>query len=351
MDEQINQPFEYERTALMLAADEGRIEDVKKLLSAKADVNVLDLDFETALMRAAKKGHIEIVKILMEADADVNLSSKYGWTALNYAVYENHFEIAKLIISAGADINKRSGGFSGSGFAVEWASEGGFLEMTKLLLAAGARITGDKYKLLEFAARGGNIEIARLLLEKGLEINEPSDESHPLGAAAESGRLEMVKYLLAAGADINIKSREWLQTALIKAAKQGQSEIVKFLIDAGADIDAEDSEGRTALMWAKFFTLHNKESDVLDQFPETIPNLTNYMERFGLYWSKKLLQPICPKCFVPFQMRESEKGELSVFRCLIEGKNYSAKFFDGTELSLYEAQRLVADIIYLYPEE
>ena len=55
------------RTALMWAAAEGQIKNVKLLLKHKADVSLKDVDGDTAESFAAQKGHTAIVKILQEA--------------------------------------------------------------------------------------------------------------------------------------------------------------------------------------------------------------------------------------------------------------------------------------------
>ena len=52
---------------------------------ARADMSIQDKDGETALMVAAGKGRIDAVKALIEAGADVNAKNSEGKTALDVA--------------------------------------------------------------------------------------------------------------------------------------------------------------------------------------------------------------------------------------------------------------------------
>lgn len=49
----------------MLAVSHGRLEMVRLLLEAGADVNCQDEDGSTALMCASEHGHVDIVKVLL----------------------------------------------------------------------------------------------------------------------------------------------------------------------------------------------------------------------------------------------------------------------------------------------
>jgi tetratricopeptide (TPR) repeat protein len=96
---------------LMEAAFKGDLAELKRLLSAGADVNVKDDDLSTPLMVAASQGHTAIVRELLARGADINMQNKYGWTPLMLATSAKHTEIIKLLLSNGADlkIKKRDG--------------------------------------------------------------------------------------------------------------------------------------------------------------------------------------------------------------------------------------------------
>ena len=59
-------------------------------------------DGNTALMLAANRGFLDIVKRLLASGADVNIRAKDGWTALAAAEMIGDTEIAELIKKAGA---------------------------------------------------------------------------------------------------------------------------------------------------------------------------------------------------------------------------------------------------------
>lgn len=69
----------------MLAVSHGRVEVVRLLLSAGADVNVQDADGSTALMCAAEHGHTTIVKLLLaQTDIDLDLRDNVYYFATSY---------------------------------------------------------------------------------------------------------------------------------------------------------------------------------------------------------------------------------------------------------------------------
>ncbi|CAG0896266.1 unnamed protein product [Cyprideis torosa] len=86
------------QTALMLAVAHGRLDMVKLLVEAGADVNIQDADGSTALMCAAEQGHLDIVKYLLKIpDCDPTLVDNDGSSALQIAMDADHKDIGVLI--------------------------------------------------------------------------------------------------------------------------------------------------------------------------------------------------------------------------------------------------------------
>lgn len=62
----------FNKTPLILQAEKGRFENVKRLLQEGSDVGSEDIFGETALHYAAENGFYEVVRILVQAGADVH---------------------------------------------------------------------------------------------------------------------------------------------------------------------------------------------------------------------------------------------------------------------------------------
>jgi ankyrin repeat protein len=86
------------RTALMVAASEGRAECVELLLPW-SDAEAKSHWGGTALMRAAEHGHIECVRILMRA-AGVDATDEEGKTALMLAAFAGHAECVQSLLAS-----------------------------------------------------------------------------------------------------------------------------------------------------------------------------------------------------------------------------------------------------------
>ena len=92
-------------TALMYASKKGHTTCVNLLLKAGADVNLKDRDDMTALMYGATNGYDDCVELLLKAGADVNTKDRNDMTALALATSNGHAECAKLLQEAGASVN------------------------------------------------------------------------------------------------------------------------------------------------------------------------------------------------------------------------------------------------------
>lgn len=182
-------------------------------LAAVSSVTAAD----SLLADAAEKSDWAKVRTLLKVKADVNAVQKDGMTALHWTVHHDD------------------------------------LEITKLLLAAGAKATVENrfgVTPLSLACTNGNAEVIRALLAAGADANTVLRGGETvLMTAARSGRVEPVKVLLDAGANVDAKDRKD-QTALMWAAADGHAAVVELLIKAGADVNARLKSGFTPMLFA-----------------------------------------------------------------------------------------------------
>ena len=68
---------------------------MKQLISTGADLNAIDNDW-TPLMYAVYYNRLEFVRVLLEAKADVNKVDSYSDTPLHCAAWNGHTECMKV---------------------------------------------------------------------------------------------------------------------------------------------------------------------------------------------------------------------------------------------------------------
>jgi ankyrin repeat protein len=95
----------FERDQLHFAAQEGNLDDVKRLLAAGYQPNVFDELGKTPLHYAGERGHLDVMRLLLAAGADVNAHDErvIGNTVLGDVAANCSFEVAKILVDAGAD--------------------------------------------------------------------------------------------------------------------------------------------------------------------------------------------------------------------------------------------------------
>jgi ankyrin repeat protein len=208
----------YGQRPLLLAARNGHIEVVERLLAANADVNagILRTDGRTAIQAAAEGGYLKIVERLLAANANVNAAAtEYGRTALQAAARVGHLEVVERLLTANAAVNAAGGDGLGGRTAIQAAAEGGHLEVVERLLTTNADVNAvgwhDDFTALQLAAKGGHLSVVERLLIVNADANAAAADFQgrtALQAAAEGGHVKVVKRLLAANADVNAAAAE-----------------------------------------------------------------------------------------------------------------------------------------------
>ncbi len=205
-------------TPLMESVRHGRLDRVRALLAAGAEVNRQDDFGMSALMWASAIGKPEFVEVLLDAGARINAANTSGFTALIQSIDLGREEVAELLLEKGADPN-----------AVE----------------------SNGLSVLKHAVNKDNVTIIENLLKAGLDVNA-RENIGILVLPAYRDQAEIVRLLLAAGANIDERDPDdpYQANSLMRASMAGNVDIVRMLLEAGADLYVEDMDGDKAFKYA-----------------------------------------------------------------------------------------------------
>jgi uncharacterized protein len=176
------------------------------LLSAAALAAAGRSEIADAAMQGNKSG----VRALLQQKADINAPQIDGTTALHWAVEANDLELTELLIRAGAHVSA--------------ANRAG---ATPLLLATV----------------NGNAAIIERLITAGADPNAPLTKSADtaLMMASRTGKVDAVKVLLDHGAEVNAKETWGGTTALMWAVSERHPDVARLLVEHGADLNAQSN--------------------------------------------------------------------------------------------------------------
>jgi ankyrin repeat protein len=219
------------------AAQEGKLDLIKTMISHGIDVDVKDKKGQTALFVAARNNHLEIVNLLIQGGADVNLQDINGRTAL-FIILPDEYDrpCAERIERVVANKLEQQ-----SQWIPTYIPPDDFYDqVVAVLLKAGANPQikdKDDRTALHWAAVLGRKKVVSLLIEDGAHINEIDRYGGTaLGEAAAQGYEDLVHLLTRHGADINIYNRTKGQSPLACASLFGRYTIVTYLVDHGAKL-------------------------------------------------------------------------------------------------------------------
>lgn len=224
-----------------LAAREGNVKILRKLLKKGRSVDVADNRGWMPIHEAAYHNAVECLQMLIHTDSSENyIKAKTfeGFCALHLAVSQGHWKITQILLEAGADPNETTLEETTPLFL---AVESGRIDVLKLLLQHGANVNGSHsmsgWNSLHQASFQGNAETIKLLLKQGADRECQDDFGiTPLFVAAQYGKLESMSILISSGANVNCQALD-KATPLFIAAQEGHTKCVQLLLSSGADPD------------------------------------------------------------------------------------------------------------------
>lgn len=277
----LNQTDKKGQTALHLMSIP--VENLKRLINAGANVNILDDESQTPLNSAPLNPGItavETVEVLLKHGADPNiLAPAYGGPLHRWARASN-FEMVKLLVDnehSAVDINLSAPSIPGTPLiaaCVRWSNyEDHVAEIVQFLLSRGADVN-CKGGLLGYALNAAAFlsgpTVIDLLITNGARKDVKDDMGRAPVHFAALHNFETFQKVIDIGCDFDLSDVTGRGT-LMWAAQPGHVETVKKLLEMMPDseIDAKDKDGWTALCWAArgpkaFYSAKRTAADVAE---------------------------------------------------------------------------------------
>ncbi|MCJ8743109.1 hypothetical protein PDJAM_G00089970 [Pangasius djambal] len=267
-------------TALTLAAQAGRVENVKVLLQHGASPHNTNSKNESPLLLAVRVGSYDMVLALILGGAFVEQVCLKKWTATHEAARVGCADILMLLLRHGGKVTARDRhGVTPLGIAAEF----GQADILEILIQNGGDVAAQATNgdtVLYDAAGSGNLDCVLLLLRHGaspnvasfafqLPIHRAAYEGHylalktlipvttkraihqsgmsPVHSAADGGHASCLNLLIGKGFDVNsllgdhISSNygDMRKTPLYFAVCNGDVTCAEMLLEAGANPDLD----------------------------------------------------------------------------------------------------------------
>ena len=257
---------------LLLAAQNGHVQVVERLLNADPPANV-NAAHETngafPLLMAAQNGHVQVVEMLLNADPPANVNAvdeTNGTFPLLQAAQEGHVQVVESLLNTDPPANVNAVNETNGTFPLLMAAQEGHVQVVESLLNANppANVnavndeTSGNFPLLQ-AAQNGHVQVVEMLLnaDPPANVNAVNETSgtFPLLLAAQEGHVQVVEILLNANppANVNAVNETSGTFPLLQAAQEGHVQVVESLLNADppANVNAvNETSGTFPLLMA-----------------------------------------------------------------------------------------------------
>jgi ankyrin repeat protein len=206
------------------------------LLKAGSDIG----EFHISSLITRKEG--ELFGMLMSFLAQKNHVKWSKWgvfrDAIKFLDDQTSMNVINIMLNVGADLNYHVENSGGARRVIDVAAQRGNIDIVKLLLNSGAKMTGDT---LACAVASGNEGLIRFLLNEKADINSIGSLGiTPLAAAIRLKNDEIVKLLVDQKALTNLRDKKHFSAALKAASEVGDTTWIDYLVHFGGDVGPED---------------------------------------------------------------------------------------------------------------
>ena len=302
-------------TCLHKAVDTGCSNEVlQSILDHGADINATNTYNRSALMIACQKGKVDAIIVLLNAGANPNIVDANGYMCLHAAVLRVCIKgVIQAIIGHGAHLNATNGRKETALLLACWK---GNEDAISVLLDAGAdpniaNAVGT-ICLHTDIEEGCSSDVLQAIICHGVHLNATDRRNETaLSLACWEGNEDAISVLLDAGADPNIVP------CLHIAIEMSCSNVLQAIIDHGADVNAVDKSKRTALTIA--FTIGNTDVINILLSAGADPNITK--EGTLLHYAvkrnccKEMLQAIINHC-IDINAMDNNQNTAIILACL-----------------------------------
>ena len=185
-----------------------------------------------ALLIAANKGDVEAVKKCLDAGANIEKELyffSHWFEPEDWPEYDSNNDLTPVVL----------------------ACRHGHFEAVKLLVERGAELNWDQVDTpLNLAVKNGDLKLAEFLISKGAKVNTSAASPLHIAVRAPKNRRELAELLLSNGADIN--ERNYQGNALYVAIRTSGNviDVMRLLLDSGIDSKNGGLSGQSALDYA-----------------------------------------------------------------------------------------------------